>query len=209
MILVLAVQLDISTIVVSACVAFSAVAASTIAPILLARQAARAKNAEREADREDRAQDIQAAKEVADRVALAAATAAGAAEKLAAEQAANKVAAKEVARLAALTAEGTTRTLAVLGEKVDVVHTLVNSQLSAAIRSEYDGLLRERTLLLAALDAGPTLAARTVLQESLTRAEIRIAELADIIGDRARQQGIANKQIEAEPSAGIGGVSPE
>lgn len=82
-------------------------------------------------------------------------------------------------------------TSTVTNEKLDVIHTLVNSQLSSALKGELDGLIRERLLMLE-LSNG-----RVEALAAIKSTEFRISELQQILKERTKQQELidSNKII--------------
>lgn len=74
--------------------------------------------------------------------------------------------------------------------KLDQIHTLVNSQMTEALRNEQSALKRELILLR----AGPQ---SEQVVEATTLAEIRIRELDETLAERLTQAQLAEKQAEA------------
>ena len=87
----------------------------------------------------------------------------------------------------------TKESAAITQSKVDVVHTLVNSEKTAGLQRELDGKRSEQAMLaeLAALTGKPS-------QTAIERAAVagaKIEELEADLAERSRQQEIADAQI--------------
>lgn len=169
----------IATLVVSICVA---IGASITAPLILARQAEKMRRQDREADwdRQD---------EVARRAANATATVAASQKRIADQAAKAAEALLEANAKVAATADET-------NGKLDVIHALVNSQMTAAMQSEYDATVRELAMMQEVIGLRRA-AGHEPSQEALLAAEAtqaKIAELAARLEDRAKAQERANEK---------------
>lgn len=154
-----------------------------------ARQDVVAKRAEEAALRANEA--ARAARAVADQAAEAA-------RLLVQSQHAAAEKAAEVARLLvesnAKTADAAATSSAALERKVDIIHTLVNSQLSTAVQSEFDATKTVLILLLRVIDLERE-AGREPSIESLAEVEAtrkKITELQATVADRLKQSDKAN-----------------
>lgn len=93
-----------------------------------------------------------------------------------------------------------TEALAVQESKLNVIHTLVNSTLTAALQAQLDATRRELTMMIE-LSSMQTEAGHQVSDDrkaaigSLRR---KVDELAEAMTDRAQQTRTADIQIEAE-----------
>ena len=118
--------------------------------------------------------------EVADRVAAAAVQAESAAKLLVASNAEVAVAAVAAA--------------AITNGKLDTIHTLVNSNMTAAMQGEHDSTVRELAALqeIAAMrtEGGTKPSPATTI--AIEMAEAKINELRAQLADRAKQQDIIN-----------------
>lgn len=80
--------------------------------------------------------------------------------------------------------------------KLDVIHTLVNSNMTASMQSELDSTVRELILLRVVLglhkDAGKGVDNDTLLR--IKTAENRVVELQALLKDRLTQSSIAEEQ---------------
>jgi hypothetical protein len=125
----------------------------------------------------------EAARLLAERQDAAADRAAEAAQALVAANA-------EVAAVAARAAE-------VVGDKLDVIHTLVNSSLTAAVQAELDATIRELAMMHEVMElrqaAGKPPSPER--EDAVAATEARIVEVRLQLDDRARQQAIANVQV--------------
>jgi hypothetical protein len=93
-----------------------------------------------------------------------------------------------------------TEALAVQESKLNVIHTLVNSTLTAALQAQLDATRRELTLMIE-LSAMQTEAGHEVSDDrkaavgALSR---KVDELAEAMADRAQQTRVADIQIATE-----------
>jgi hypothetical protein len=168
-------------VVVPVCVAlFASVTAPLIVVYLTARQRHREK--QQDYDRQDevarRAEDVaRAAQGVAKQAAEAATLLVDSNERVA-------VAAREQAK--------------VTNGKLDAIHTLVNSNMSAAMQSELDATVRDLAMMreVIALRATAGREPTAEILSAVSATEDRIAELRAVLADRAQQTEIADAQIE-------------
>ena len=102
---------------------------------------------------------------------------------------ASRIRLEEVARLAAETAATQAATAVVTDSKLNVIHTLVNSQLSAALQNELDGLVREVAVIRELIELKrangkePTSDSLTILAAS----DSKIIELRQTLDNRAKE----------------------
>ena len=86
-------------------------------------------------------------------------------------------------------------------DKLDVIHTLVNSNMTAALQSEFDAVTRELVmmkeviLLNRASGQEPSVDALA----AITTTEAKIAELSSILTDRKTATDIASSHAQKEP----------
>ena len=96
----------------------------------------------------------------------------------------------EVAAVAARAAEA-------VGDKLDVIHTLVNSSLTAAVQSELDATIRELAMMHEVIElrreAGKPRSPER--EDAVAATEARIVEVRLQLDERARQQSVANAQV--------------
>jgi len=197
-----------------------AVIAPVIAARLLQRGILRQAAADRQAtwDREDTKElaRVEAAKEVARVQARAAAALAASQEKTAAAAEATRVQAVEAARLLVINNEAVAAGAARTDAKLDLIdaqakriHTLVNSDMTAARQSELDQtraivVVLERVIRMAVAAGLPPDPSDV---EALDAAKRRIGELEAILADRMHQ--MREVQAEAALTQLTGGVQPE
>jgi hypothetical protein len=159
-----------------------ALVVSIISPTIVALLAGRQQRKAKEQDwaREDA---------VADKAVLVAKQASAAAQLLLAAQETEAVARQEVARLAA-------ENNAATASQLKQIHTLVNSDMTAARQSELNTFrqLIESQKAQVKLISGHNLEAPTDLLESIKANEERVQELRAVLADRLRQQEV----VEAE-----------
>lgn len=76
----------------------------------------------------------------------------------------------------------------VMSGKLDVIHTLVNSNMTAAMTSEYEAIRREYAMMLEVIDLKKVAGHEPTLQTlaTLKATEAKIAELAATLDDRSR-----------------------
>lgn len=81
-------------------------------------------------------------------------------------------------------------------EKLDVIHKLVNSQLSTALKNELEALVRERAMMteLIELKKANGLEPTATAAEAIATSQARITELRGIIKDRTEQQEAIDAQ---------------
>jgi CO dehydrogenase/acetyl-CoA synthase alpha subunit len=168
-------------------VAIAAIAAiagmgTVFSPLILSHMAARARRTEKQLDwaREDKV----------------AAQAAEAAALLLARQDAVAAQAAEAARLLLAANERVARTAAVTNRKLDVIHTLVNSNLTAAMQAEHDATVRTLAMMREVVDlrraAGNEPSPETLAAIEAT--ETRIGEQTAALDDRLAQTALAEQQ---------------
>jgi hypothetical protein len=84
--------------------------------------------------------------------------------------------------------------------QLEIIHTLVNSTLTAALQAELDSTRREAMLLRELMsmreDAGQTITDEQ--RQALSSVRVRISELSQSMSDRVAQTAAAEKQIQAE-----------
>jgi hypothetical protein len=167
-------SLDLGVIIAIVVSIITAVFASITAPLILAHRTERM-------HREDRLADYERQDKVA-RAAERTAVDLIASQKRIADQAA------EAAALLLAANERVARTAQVTNGKLDVIHTLVNSNMTAAMQSEYDATVRElammREVLALKQAAGGAPGAEALT--AITATEVKLAELAAALEDRAR-----------------------
>jgi hypothetical protein len=167
-------SLDLGVIIAIVVSIITAVFASITAPLILAHRTERM-------HREDRLADYERQDKVA-RAAERTAVDLIASQKRIADQAA------EAAALLLAANERVARTAQVTNGKLDVIHTLVNSNMTAAMQSEYDATVRElammREVLALKQAAGGSPGAEALT--AITATEVKLAELAAALEDRAR-----------------------
>ena len=110
-----------------------------------------------------------------------------------AEAAAKKAA--EAANLLLAANERVAETAIATNQKLDVIHTLVNSNMTAALQSEFEATSRELSMMREVIDLKrigghePTIASLAAIEAT----EIKLQELEAVLADRARQQQIVQK----------------
>jgi len=165
--------LDLGVIIAIVVSILTAVFASITAPLILAHRTERM-------HREDRLADYERQDKVA-RAAEQTATDLIASQKKIADQA------SEAASLLLAANERVAQTAQVTNGKLDVIHTLVNSNMTAAMQSEYDATVRELAMMREVLELkeaagrepGPE------AQAAIAATEVKLAELAAALEDRA------------------------
>lgn len=155
--------------------------ASVTAPLILAHRTEKM-------HREDRLADYE-------RQDLVAKNAARAAEDLAASQKAIADQAAEAARLLLAANERVATTAAETNGKLDVIHTLVNSNMTAAMQAELDATTRELAMMreVASLNAAAGRAPTIEVLAAIDATESKISELTAAMADRAKA-GMAASQ---------------
>jgi hypothetical protein len=168
---------------IAAIVAFSGLIAAG-SPVLLAYLTNRNR---REEKKEDYARQDQVAAQAAE-----------AARLLVERQDAAAAKAAEAANLLLAANERVAQTAVVTNGKLDVIHTLVNSNYTSALQSELSTMKRELVLLLSVIDlkkaAGQSSNGDAANEIASTRA--KIAELEATLADRLKQTKIIEKQQE-------------
>lgn len=166
---------DETALIIALVVAFTSLVTAVVAPVLMSYVSFKQRKAEREADWER--QD-----EVASNAAKASALLLDAQKK--------------AARVTADNAELT-------GSKLDVIHTLVNSQLSTALENELEALKREQAIIAEMLEMKKAQGLKPSKEAlvAMEKSKVRIAELQTIIAERDAQQRQANKQTEDAAAA--------
>ena len=192
--------MDPTVIVTLALAVVTSIFASITAPLILAHRTERMHREDQLADyqRQDKvaAEAAKTARATAEQVRDVAEQAAEAASILRAAQAESIRRTDEVARLAAQQAEVTTARLDDTNSKLDVIHGLVNSTLSAALQSELDALVTSLAMMHEVIDlkkAGghePTEEAVIAFQAT----EAKIAELRATLADRLKQAEVIAAQ---------------
>lgn len=161
-----------------------------ITPALLAFLAGRQR---REDKREDWARQDAVADQVADAARKAeevAAQAAGAADLLLAAN------------------ERVAHTAAVTNEKLDVIHTLVNSNMTAAMQAELTAVEAQRAVLLEVITLKEDSGVSTVdPRATVDVLESRISELRAVLADRLEQTRVANLQAVVQVHTHVTDVS--
>jgi len=171
----------------------SAIFASITAPLILAHRTERMHREDMLSDyqRQDKvaAAAAETARAAATQVRDVAAQAAEAASILQAAQAESIRRTDEVARLAEQHAARTGAKLDDTNSKLDIIHGLVNSTLSAALQSELDALVTSLAMMNEVIDLKrggghePTAEAVIALQDT----EAKITELKGTLADRLKQ----------------------
>jgi hypothetical protein len=186
--------------------------ASITAPLILAHRTERMHREDMLSDyqRQDKvaAEAAKTAKAAAEQVRDVAEQAAVAASVLRAAQAESIRRTDEVARLTAQQAEGTAARLDDTNSKLDVIHGLVNSTLSAALQSELDALVTSLAMMREVMDlkksGGREPAEEAVI--ALQATEAKIAELKVTLADRLRQAEVIAAQSARAAAAREGAV---
>jgi hypothetical protein len=183
--------MDTSTL--SGGVLIAAIATAQILLLAAMQSWAAARKDKRDAERKslEKQEDYARQDVVAERVTTAAKQAAEAARLLVTANEEAKLRTDEVARLAATSQRKTVEALAKIDEQTQKIHTLVNSDMTAARTNERDTLVR----LLAALrkvDGGTP-----GELEELVKVEKRIEELGIILADRLAAQNVVDAQAKS------------
>jgi hypothetical protein len=133
---------------------------------------------------------------VAARQDAAAARAAEAAEDLAKT---NRLSAQAASRAADAAADAASTMV----EKLDVIHTLVNSSLTAAVQAELDATIRELAQRRDNMDLRRRVGEEPSADDAAAIAadEERIGEIRLLLAERTRQQAAANTQVAAAEAA--------
>jgi hypothetical protein len=173
-------------VVVAIIVAMSSIIVGIVPVTLNNRQRAK----DRAEDRADRAEVAAAAKVVASEARETA-------RLLRDETAKSRTRTDEVARLAEATAAGVTQQLTVLGEGVERVHKLVNSDMTAARRDELIGA----RATLEALQRANVVDPNPDDEAKIAAVADRIDELEAILADRLVQQRAVDRQQIADAEA--------
>jgi hypothetical protein len=180
-------SLDLGVIIAIVVSIITAVFASITAPLILAHRTERM-------HREDRLADYERQDKVA-RAAERTAVDLIASQKRIADQAA------EAAALLLAANERVARTAQVTNGKLDVIHTLVNSNMTAAMQSEYDATVRELAMMREVLELKEAAGREPgrEAQAAIAATEARLAELAAALEDRAQGAGRIAAAQRAEP----------
>ena len=122
------------------------------------------------------------------------------------QQAQVAVTAAEVARQIVKSNELVVSGIDASNSKLDVVHTLVNSQMTTALESELGATERQLALMheLSAMRAGAGLVPSQESDIAIHATEEKIVRLKSDLKIRARQAATVAKQIAEEPAAAIG-----
>jgi hypothetical protein len=105
--------------------------------------------------------------------------------------------ADQVAHQAAKVAKTLSENTAITNNKLDVIHTLVNSNLTAAMQSEHDSVIRELAMMLEIIElkkasgAEPSIDALSAVEATKSR----LSELAAKLHDRITQQEKVELQL--------------
>jgi len=166
--------LDIGVVIAIVVSILTAVFASITAPLILAHRTERM-------HREDRLADYERQDKVA-RAAEQTATDLIASQKRIADQAA------EAARLLLDANERVAKTAQVTNGKLDVIHTLVNSNMTAAMQAEYDATVRELAMMreVLALKEAAGGSPGPESEAAIAATEAKLAQLAAALEDRAQ-----------------------
>jgi hypothetical protein len=82
-------------------------------------------------------------------------------------------------------------------EKLDVIHTLVNSSMTSAIQSEYDAIVRELAMMKEVVElrrAGGQLGVNESMQLAIQATEGKIEDLKQVLAERHRQDELSGAQ---------------
>ena len=179
---------NIITVVVSL---IGVLAVGVVIPVLLVRNAESARREDQaeaaRLHREDRDAEWARQDEVAARAAQTA-DAIAAAQQGAADRAA------EAARLLLENNERVAQTQLETNGKLDVIHTLVNSSMTAAMQSEFDAVTRELAMMreVVELKRATGMEPSTAALAAIDVTETKLSELADALDDRAKAQAEVN-----------------
>ena len=175
-----------------------------LSPLVLGWLNARSRLREKSEDAEDAATKQRAEWARQDEVALKAAAVAKEASDAAIAAAA---AAETVAKVAAAAQADAAKAAATLIGKIDVVHTLVNSQMTSAMQAELDATIRELALMRELADMRhvqhPGVATPAV-DRAIALTNDRIAVLQSALNDRHLAADQVAEQERAAVKAGIG-----
>jgi hypothetical protein len=107
--------------------------------------------------------------------------------------------AAEAARLLLAANERVAKTAAVTNAKLDVIHTLVNSTLTAAMQAEYDATVRTLALMreVAALKQAAGQEPTDETAVAIDAMQARVTELKVAVDDRLTQTAVADQQLAA------------
>lgn len=161
-----------------ALIAAAATTVSVVSPLLMAVYLNRARRKEKEQDW--KRQDLVAANLLTRQDSIAAQTA-------------------EAARLLVASDLKLAATAKITLEKLDVIHTLVNSTMTAALQDGLDATVRQLSLLREVVELKRA-AGKEPLEESvaeITATQAKIAELRAHLNDRVVQQGVIDREITA------------
>ena len=175
-----------------------------LSPLVLGWLNARSRLREKSEDAEDAATKQRAEWARQDEVALKAAAVAKEASDAAIAAAA---AAETVAKVAAAAQADAAKAAATLIGKIDVVHTLVNSQMTSAMQAELDATIRELALMRELADmrhAQHPGVATPAVDRAIVLTNDRIAVLQSALNDRHLAADQVADQERAAVKAGIG-----
>jgi hypothetical protein len=104
--------------------------------------------------------------------------------------------AAEAARLLLAANERVAETAAVTNGKLDVIHTLVNSNMTAAMQSEFDATTRELAMMREVIRLNKVAGTEPSVDAlaAVTATEAKIAELDNQLVDRRKQTAVAELQ---------------
>ncbi len=169
-----------------------AVFSSITAPLIIANRTQAARHAERLEDRAYQEKKDTETRKAAEQVAVKAATAA---RDLAASQKAIADQAAEAARLLLAANERVAKTSLITNGKLDVIHTLVNSNMTTAMKNQLDATRATLVMMLEVVAikkaAGEEPAVETLAEIDATKA--KITELESLLADRAAGQARADQ----------------
>ncbi len=91
-------------------------------------------------------------------------------------------------------------------EKLDVIHTLVNSNMTAAMQAEYDATVRELAMMREVIRLNKVAGTEPSVEATaaVDATEIKVGELKATLEDRLRQAQVVEKQIAAQPQGAVG-----
>jgi peptidoglycan DL-endopeptidase CwlO len=182
-----------TTIIAVTLAIVTSIFASITAPLIIAHRTERMHREDQLADyqRQDRVAATAAAtaREAAEQVRLVAAQAAHAARALQAAQTESIRRTDEVARATAAQAARSDARLDDTNSKLDIIHGLVNSTLTASMQSELDALVTSLAMMREVVDMKRTAGHEPTAESAIAIADTtaRIAELQAALADRAAQ----------------------
>jgi hypothetical protein len=194
--------MDTGTIITAAISLIGILAVGVLVPIFLVQRAERVRREENAAAADQHREDRDAEWKRQDDVAARAAQTA----KAIADQ--QQQVAEQAAKAAELLLDNNERVAAtqkIQTEKLDVIHTLVNSTLTHAMQSEYEAVQRELAVMRELMElkraAGQEPSAAVLA--SIDAAETKVNELSGALDDRARAQAKVNQVAEQHPQAAV------